>query len=78
MPIIEVSKGYQITIPAQVRKKFGFGIGSKLDLEIRDDKIVLEPLEPDWDKIFADVKKMPKHDYTPEELNKIAEKVIFD
>lgn len=74
MSLVQVSKGYQITIPAEIRKKLAFGKGSKLDMEIVDNKIVLEPLKVDWDKIFVEVKKLPKHNLTPEQLDEIYEK----
>ncbi len=32
--ILEVSKGQQITLPASIRKKFGWTAGTKINLEI--------------------------------------------
>ncbi|MBI5393570.1 AbrB/MazE/SpoVT family DNA-binding domain-containing protein [Candidatus Woesearchaeota archaeon] len=78
MVILQVSKGYQITIPANLRKKYNIKIGSKLDLEEKGNQLSLELLEkPDWDKIFADVRKLPKHNYTTEQLDAIFEKELF-
>ncbi len=78
MTVLKVSKGYQITIPANIRKKFDVHIGSKIDLEVEDNKIILEPFgKPDWQKIYARVKKMPKHDYTVEQLNVFFEKELL-
>ncbi len=42
--ITKVSKGYQITIPAEVRHRFGLDIGTPIDIEERKSEIVIKPL----------------------------------
>ena len=40
--ITKISKGYQITIPAEVRHKFGLDVGTSIDIEERGREIVIE------------------------------------
>lgn len=42
--ITKISKGYQITIPAEVRHRFGLDIGTPIDIEERKSEIVIKPL----------------------------------
>jgi len=44
MPLVKIKGKYQITLPAEVRKKLNLEVGDYLELEERDDAIVLRPV----------------------------------
>ena len=39
---------YQITIPAQVRKQLGIGVGDEVQLILEDGKVVLRAAKGNW------------------------------
>lgn len=41
--ISKVTRSYQVTIPASIRKKAGITIGTVLGFELREDGILLTP-----------------------------------
>jgi len=41
--IAKVTRSYQVTIPAEIRKKTGIMIGTLLGFELRDDGILIKP-----------------------------------
>ena len=43
MPLIQVRKKAQITIPSKIRKILGVKEGDYLDVEVEDNKIILTP-----------------------------------
>ncbi|WP_148882353.1 AbrB/MazE/SpoVT family DNA-binding domain-containing protein [Thermococcus aciditolerans] len=45
MSITKVTRNYQITIPAEIRKALGIREGELLEVHIEGDKIVLKRLE---------------------------------
>ena len=58
--ITTISKGYQLTIPAKMRKKLGMNKGSKVELKLdeKHKKITIEPLSTmTFDEIFAEPRK---------------------
>ncbi len=71
--IKKISKGYQITIPAEIRKKFDLGIGTPLDIEIRKEEIVLIPFnaKKEMERLFKEADKFPKHNLSPKDLEKM-------
>ena len=75
--IVQISKGYQLTIPANIRKEFDLGIGSKVEVKKVNDKIVIEPLLQDIERVFAKALiAKPKHNYSVEEMEKLIENEI--
>ncbi len=46
MPTTTVSRRYQITLPAEVRKALGIRPGDRLEVEIEGGKIVLRLVRP--------------------------------
>ena len=44
MKRVKVSRSYQITIPAEIRRALGIEVGDFLSVRVVDDKIVLEKL----------------------------------
>jgi len=74
--ITKISKGYQITIPAKVRHKFGLDIGAPIDIEERGKEIVIKPLsraaKEELKKLFKDSDKYELN-LTLEQLEKMEE-----
>ena len=75
--IKKISKGYQITIPAGIRKQFDLGIGTPIDIEVEKEKIVLKPFNPkhELEKLFKEADKFPKHNLSPEDLEKMEDEL---
>ena len=76
--IVTISKGQQITIPAEMRKEFDLKAGSKVEVIKRKKEIVIKPIEEDLDKIFEEAKNIkPKHNLTAEQMDKLIEDEIL-
>ncbi len=45
MSISKVQRNFQITIPAEVRKKAHFNVGDLIDFEVTEEGILIKPLE---------------------------------
>jgi len=45
MPIRKLTRNYQLTIPAEIRKALGLDIGDYVEIEKEDDKIVLKKIK---------------------------------
>lgn len=74
--LAKISKGYQLTIPADIRNRFGLRPGTDVDIEVRKDKIVITPLEDiDMEEAFRRADKLKPHNLTPEELEKIEDEL---
>lgn len=75
--IKRISKGYQLTIPADIRKQFDLKIGSPIDIEIKKEEIILKPFDAkkEMEKLFKEADKFPRHSLTPEDLEKMEEGV---
>lgn len=43
MPLVRVKGKYQVTIPAEIRKRLGLEVGDYLEAEARGEEIVLRP-----------------------------------
>lgn len=43
MTSVKVSDKGQVTLPAQVRRKLGIKPGSRMEVEVQDNRVVLEP-----------------------------------
>lgn len=76
--IITVSKGQQITIPSRFRKELKLHVGSKIEMIKKENKLIIQPLEEDISKLFADaIKTEPKYRLNAKEMDKIIEDEIF-
>lgn len=76
--IVIVSKGQQITIPSKFRKDLNLHVGSKVEMIKKENKLIIQPLEEDINKLFADAVKIePKHRLNAKEMDKLAEDEIF-
>ena len=70
MPVTKVTRNYQITIPAEIRKVLGIKQGEYLTVELRGDEIIIRKAEVEWPSIDLG------RDFTPEEIEKNAEKIL--
>ncbi len=66
MPLTKVTRNYQITIPAKIRKALGIKEGEYLAVELRGDEIVIKRARKKW-KTFRLGRKL-----TAEELERIS------
>ncbi|BAD86450.1 transcription regulator, SpoVT/AbrB family [Thermococcus kodakarensis KOD1] len=70
MPLTKVTRNYQITIPAEIRKALGIKEGEYLDVELRGDEIVIKRAKRKW-KTFRLGRKI-----TEEELERLEEEAM--
>ena len=70
--IVTMSKGFQISLPAHLRKKYGLKPGTRLHLQENGEELVLRPLtQPALDKVFEEVLQRTPHTLQPQELDTI-------
>lgn len=78
--ITKISKGYQITIPAKVRHRFGLDVGTTIDIEEKGKAIVIRPLgstdKKELKELFRESDKYVNK-LTPEQLEEM-ERDIYD
>lgn len=75
--IVAISKGQQITIPSDMRADLGLGVGSKVDVEEEDGKIIITPIGKDLESLFEKAKKIkPKKHLTAKEMDNLTERMI--
>ena len=65
MTSVRVSDKGQVTLPAHIRRKLGITSKSRLEVEVRDDDIVLHPMKSIMDLagIFHDAAKGKSTDW---------------
>ncbi|RLF05679.1 MAG: AbrB family transcriptional regulator [Thermoprotei archaeon] len=66
MPIVKITRKYQVTIPKEVRERLNLRVGALLRVEVEGDKIVLRPLV------------RPKRNPVEEMLNLVKEPLSVD
>lgn len=77
MPLVTISKGEQITIPANLREKFGFKSGSRIEVEETKSGVLLKPIGEDLEKLFEEAKHIkPKRHITAEEMDVYTERMM--
>lgn len=75
--IVEMSKGKQITIPAEIRNQFDLDAGSRLEIARRRNEIVLKPIGDDLQEMFSDAaKRKPKHNLTAKQMDELNESLF--
>ena len=76
--IVTISKGQQITIPSEFRKDLKMKVGSKVEVIKKQNKIIIQPLEEDLDKLFDAARKIkPRHKLTAKQMDELAEHEIL-
>ncbi len=75
--IVTISKGQQITIPAEFRKELNLKIGSRVELIKKQNKIIIQPIEEDIEEVFEKAKHIkPKYNLTAEQMDELIENEI--
>ena len=76
--IVTISKGQQITIPSEFRKDLKLKVGSKVEVIKKQNKIIIQPIEEDLDRLFGNARKiLPKHKLTAKQMDELAEHEIL-
>ena len=76
--IVTISKGQQITIPSEFRKDLKLKVGSKVEVIKKQNKIIIQPLEEDLDKLFDNARKIkPRHKLTAKQMDELVEHEIL-
>lgn len=76
--IVTISKGQQITIPADMRKDLNLRVGSRVEVVKRKNEIIIRPIGEDLEKLFEEAKKIvPKHGLTAEQMDQLIENEIL-
>ena len=75
--IVTISKGQQITIPAEMRKELKLKIGSKVEMVKGKNEIIIKPIDGDLEKLFEEAKNIkPKHNLTAEQMDELNERMF--
>ena len=72
MPLTKVTRNYQITIPAEIRKALGIREGEYLSVALRGDEIVIKKAEMKWPSLDLG------RDFTPEEIEENSRKALVE
>ena len=76
--IVTISKGQQITIPAEMRNDLKLKAGSRVEVLKERNEIIIKPLGEDLEKLFEEAKNIkPKHNLTAEQMDKLIEDEIL-
>ncbi|MFZ8838466.1 MAG: AbrB/MazE/SpoVT family DNA-binding domain-containing protein [Pyrobaculum sp.] len=67
MAVVRVSRNYQITIPAEVRRRLGIKVGDRVLVEVEGDKIVIRKAAGGLPRIRLGLR------LTPEEIDRLVE-----
>jgi len=72
--IVTISKGLQLTIPAQLRKILGIRAGSKVSIELRKSEIVIKPVGDDLERVFQEARKIrPRRHLSAKRMDELSE-----
>lgn len=75
--ITTISKGQQITIPASMRDLLGLDVGTRVDIEVEDGKVVIAPIGENMEEVFKKSKYMkPKRNLTAEQMDELNEELF--
>ena len=75
--IISISKGYQLTIPAELRNELDITAGSRVDVTKIKNRIIIRPMQSDIDDIFQESKRIkPRHNLTAKQMDSLIENAI--
>ena len=81
MTSVRVSDKGQVTLPAQVRRRLGIKSRSRMEVEVRDDEIILRPVKSIMDLagIFHEYAKGKSTDWDTireETMKKVAQEIV--
>ncbi len=66
MPIVKITRNYQVTIPKQIREKLGLKEGDRVEIYWEEDKIIIKKVEEDIEEL---------RDFLPKDFDEILKKV---
>ena len=70
--LVKISKGYQLTIPAEIRHKFGLKPGVDVSISVKKNEIVIAPLEDvKIDAVYRRADRFKPHNLSPKDLEKM-------
>ncbi|ASJ01827.1 AbrB family transcriptional regulator [Thermococcus profundus] len=72
MPLTKVTRNYQITIPAEIRRVLEIKEGEYLDVELRGDEIVIRKAQLEWPTLDLG------RDFTPKEIEVNTRKALME
>ena len=76
--ITKISKGQQITIPSEIRKKFNMKEGDIIEIEVKGKEIIIRTIDEDLEKVFEEAKHTkPKFHLTAKEIDELNENGIL-
>ncbi len=72
--ITKLTKGQQITIPSQIRKKLKLQPGSRVEIELRKNEAVIRPVGSDLEVFFEQARSVKaKQHLTAEQMDQLVE-----
>ncbi len=77
MQIVSMTSQGQITIPADIRRKYDFGANSKVIVREKDNKVIVEPV-PDLLDLAGSLNKYAIKGKSPEEIREMERKAIAE
>ena len=77
--IVEMSKGKQLTIPAELREEFQLSSGARVEIFKRENEIIIRPIGADLKEMFKKSDNIkPKKNLTAEKMDELIEKEVLD
>ncbi|ADN51503.1 AbrB/MazE/SpoVT family DNA-binding domain-containing protein [Vulcanisaeta distributa] len=70
----KITRNYQITIPATIRKKLGLKVGDTLIVKLEGDRIILEPKRRSITEIRIRLGRKVDWRYVEETIREVIEK----
>lgn len=75
--IVKMSKGKQVTIPAEIRNRFDLIAGSKFEIYSKDSQIVLKPIGNGLNRMFRQAKWVkPKQNLNSKQMDELNERQL--
>jgi len=72
-----MSKGQQLTIPARFRKALHLREGSRVDIQKKNDAIIIRSIGVDIEQLFKQAKGVsPKHNLSAKKMDELIEHEI--
>jgi len=72
--ITTISKGQQVTIPAQFRKALHLTVGSRVEIEKKGKTLVIKPIDGDLKTLFREAKTVaPKRRLSAKQMDELIE-----
>lgn len=74
MMITKITKGQQITLPAELRKRLNLKEGMTVEIEIRNEEVVIRPVKENIEDLFKKAYEIkPKKHLTAKQMDELIE-----